>query len=192
MTARRAVFLDRDGVLNRAIVRGGRPYPPQSLAELELTPGAQLACAALKQAGFWLIVVTNQPDVARGAQSLDVVNDMNLWLQSELGLDDCRVCPHDDAEGCRCRKPEPGLLTSAAQQWNIDLDESFMIGDRWRDVEAGARAGCRTVFLDFGYSEKRPVDPDYTTANLSDAAEWILAAGTTKDKLYEYALRNES
>ncbi len=194
---RRAIFLDRDGVLNRAVVREGRPYPPQSLAELELMPGARLVCEAWKRAGFVLIIVTNQPDVARGAQSIEVVNDMNLWLKSELGLDDCRVCPHDDSACCPCRKPEPGLITSAAQQWQINLQESFMLGDRWRDVEAGRRAGCRTVFLDYGYHEKRPADADYITANLSEAAEWILAAPMLTEagkdnQTYEYALRNEN
>jgi D-glycero-D-manno-heptose 1,7-bisphosphate phosphatase len=173
MKQRRAVFLDRDGVLNRAIVRNGRPYPPANLAELELTAGARDACAVLRRAGYLLVIVTNQPDIARGAVTHESVADMNLWLASELGLDHAKVCPHDDADRCACRKPKPGLLLQYAAEWNIDLDASFMIGDRWRDVEAGARAGCRTVFIDYSYDEKRPSCPDYTARSLPDAVQWI-------------------
>lgn len=170
---RKAVFLDRDGVLNRATVRDGRPYPPGSLAELEVPPGVKEACAALRASGFLLVVVTNQPDISRGTQSRQSVDEINLYLQRELQLDAVRVCAHDDADRCACRKPAPGLLLDAARDFGIDLGKSFMVGDRWRDIEAGRQAGVRSVLIDYQYQEKR-VSPDYIVQNLSDAADWIL------------------
>jgi D-glycero-D-manno-heptose 1,7-bisphosphate phosphatase len=171
---RRAVFVDRDGVLNRAFVRDGKPYPPANLSELEILPGTADACRTLRAAGFLIIMVTNQPDVARGTQTRAAVDGINESVASQLALDDIRVCFHDDSEGCQCRKPQPGLLIEAAQKWGIHLADSFMVGDRWRDIEAGQRAGCKTVFVDYGYQERRPSDPDYSTRSLSEAADWIL------------------
>src|SRR5205085_935468 len=144
----RAVFLDRDGVLNRALVREGKPYPPDSLDQLEILPDVPEACSKLKRAGLKLLVVTNQPDISRGTRSRQAVDEMNRLVQSRLELDDVRVCPHDDGDGCACRKPAPGLLVDAARDWNISLEASVMVGDRWRDVESGRRAGCKTVFID--------------------------------------------
>jgi len=173
---RKAVFLDRDGVLNRAAVRDGRPYPPASLAELELLPGVTGACQALREAGYLLVMITNQPDIGRGTQTREAVDEMNAWLKRELHLDDVRVCPHDDRDRCGCRKPEPGMLTGAARDWDVDLARSFLIGDRWRDVEAGRRAGVRTVFVDYKYQEKQAPAPDRTVQNLAEAADWIVSA----------------
>jgi D-glycero-D-manno-heptose 1,7-bisphosphate phosphatase len=173
---RRAVFLDRDGVLNRALVRDGRPYPPADAAGVELLPGVEEACAALRRAGFLLVVVTNQPDVARGTQRLEAVEAIHRRLAEALPLDEIVVCLHDDADGCSCRKPLPGMLVDAAARWDVDLGASFMVGDRWRDVEAGRRAGCRTVFLDRGYAEAMPEAPDATVRDLREAARWILGA----------------
>ncbi|MBI3457382.1 MAG: HAD family hydrolase [Candidatus Rokubacteria bacterium] len=173
---RRAVFLDRDGVLNRVIVRAGRPYPPSTPAELEVLPEAPGAVAALRAAGFLLIGVTNQPDVRRGTQSREVVERINAALLAALpGLTEIVVCYHDDGDACACRKPRPGLLTQAASRHGIDLASSFMVGDRWKDVEAGRRAGCTTIWIDCRYSERGPgVAADYTVRSLSEATEWIL------------------
>jgi D-glycero-D-manno-heptose 1,7-bisphosphate phosphatase len=171
--ARRAVFLDRDGVLNAAVVRDGRPYPPTSVDEVEVLPGAEQACHRLREAGFDLVVVTNQPDIARGTQTLEAVQRINNALLAALPLDEVVVCPHDDDDGCDCRKPKPGMLLDAAQRRGIDLSTSFMVGDRWRDVEAGIRAGCRTVFIDRDYDE-RSVQADVSVADLAEAAVWIL------------------
>jgi D-glycero-D-manno-heptose 1,7-bisphosphate phosphatase len=171
----RAVFLDRDGVLNRAIVRDGRPYPPSTLEDFEILPGAAEAARRLRDAGFLLIVATNQPDVARGTQRREVVEAMNGRLVAAMPIDDARVC-YEDGDDCPRRKPNPGLLLEAAEAHAIDLSASYMVGDRWRDVEAGRRAGCRTVFIDRDYRERRPDPPaDHDAADLSDAAEWILS-----------------
>jgi D-glycero-D-manno-heptose 1,7-bisphosphate phosphatase len=167
-----AVFLDRDGVLNQAIVRAGKPYPPASLQALEILPDVAAALVRLKTAGYRLVVVTNQPDVARGSQDRRVVESINAALASHLPLDEVRVCYHDDGDGCSCRKPMPGLLLQPPAH---DLARSVMVGDRWRDVEAGRRAQVRaTVLIDRGYDEDCPVSPDARVGSLAEAVEWIL------------------
>jgi D-glycero-D-manno-heptose 1,7-bisphosphate phosphatase len=171
---RKAVFFDRDGVLNEAIVREGKPYPPKSLSEVRLVEGAVDGCRLLKNAGYLLIGVTNQPDVARGNTQKAVVEEINNHIRSQMALDDFRVCYHDDADGCSCRKPSPGLLLDASKKWGIDLGSSVMVGDRWKDVQAGVRAGCRTVFLDRGYDEHLRDTPDATVSSFEDAVTWIL------------------
>jgi|SRR6266851_3075319 len=172
---RRAVFLDRDGVLNRAIVRNGKPYPPASIEQLEIPSDVPDALQELKGHGFELIVVTNQPDVARGTQSRQVVEQMNQRLKSLLPLDDVFVCYHTDQDKCTCRKPQPGLLLQAAKKLNIDLLGSFMVGDRWGDVEAGQNAGCRTILIDNAYDDRPPTKtPDLCVDSLSQAVRWII------------------
>ena len=173
---RKAVFLDRDGVLNRAILRDGKPYPPTTRVELRLLPGVREACRLLHEAGFILILVTNQPDIARGRLTEQSVRDMNKLLQRHLGLEDTRVCPHDDDSRCSCRKPQPGLVLEAARDWDIDLHASYFVGDRWRDIEAGQRAGCRAIFVDYGYRERRPDAPYIQAHSLREAADWIVQA----------------
>jgi D-glycero-D-manno-heptose 1,7-bisphosphate phosphatase len=152
----RAVFLDRDGVLNEAIVRDGKPYPPRTLEEFRIVEDAREELAKLKAAGFLLIVVTNQPDVARGTVRRETVEAFDAALRARLPVDDIFTCLHDDADGCNCRKPKAGLLLAAAEKYGIDLEKSYMIGDRWRDVDAGAAAGCRTILIDYGYEERGP------------------------------------
>ena len=142
---RKAVFLDRDGVINKAIVRNGKPYPPASLLELEILPGAQEALQKLHDANYLLVVVTNQPDVARGTAKKEDVELINTFLLSQLPIDDFKTCYHDSADKCSCRKPLPGALLEAAQEHDINLSKSFMVGDRWRDIEAGAAAGKALV-----------------------------------------------
>lgn len=171
---KRAVFLDRDGVINKAVVRDGKPYPPANVSELEILPGVEDALVKLGQAGYLRIVVTNQPDVARGTTTKEAVEEINDFLASRLPLDDFRTCYHDSADRCGCRKPQPGALLSAARMHGIDLEKSFMVGDRWRDVEAGQRAGCRTCFIDYGYAEKQPEKVDFRVGSLLEAAQIIL------------------
>src|SRR3984957_10644300 len=171
---RRAVFLDRDGVVNRAVLRQGKPYAPATISDLRLLPGVREACNRLREAGFALILITNQPDIARGLVSAEQVSQMNQRLKQFLRLDGIGVCPHDDSARWSCRKPQPGLLLEAARVWNIDLESSFIVGDRWRDIEAGHRAGCSPLFVDCGYAEQRPDGPFVRVSSLREAAQWIL------------------
>jgi D-glycero-D-manno-heptose 1,7-bisphosphate phosphatase len=170
----RAVFLDRDGVINRPVVRDGKPFPPASLDDLEILPGVPEALKRLRDAGFLLVVVTNQPDVAKGTQTKRVVDDIHAHMAATLPLDDIRVCFHEDKDGCACRKPKAGMLLDAARDAGISLARSFMVGDRWRDIDAGRLAGCRTIFIDYGYDERLRRQPDAIVGSLAEAAEWIL------------------
>lgn len=173
--ARRAVFLDRDGVLNRVTFRAGKVESPLSLEELQLMPGASEGLRELRAAGFLLIGVTNQPDVLRGNVRREAVEAINARLVADLGLDEMRTCWHDNADRCACRKPKPGLLLDAARAHRIALAESYMVGDRWRDIEAGQAAGCKTVWLRAPYAEREPQRPaDYVTGRFEDAVRWIL------------------
>jgi D-glycero-D-manno-heptose 1,7-bisphosphate phosphatase len=168
-----AVFLDRDGTINRAVIRAGRPYPPDRVDELEIPPDVPQALQRLHDAGYVLVVVTNQPDVARGRQTREMVDEIHHALARELPIDEFRVCFHDDSDRCACRKPKPGLLT---QPPLYDLGRSVMIGDRWRDIEAGRRAGVRaTILIDSGHAEPCAVEPDLRAGTLGDAADWWLS-----------------
>lgn len=177
---KRAVFLDRDGVLNRPVVRDGRPFPPAQINEFELYPDAVDACAQLKKAGFLLVVVTNQPDVGRGTQRREIIEAMHTKLRDAIpSLDAIEVCFHAGAahgEPCECRKPKSGMLLRAAAALDIDLKQSFLIGDRWRDVDCAHAAGCRAVFIDHGCRETLREEPEFTVSNLSDAVSAILKA----------------
>jgi D-glycero-D-manno-heptose 1,7-bisphosphate phosphatase len=167
-----AVFLDRDGVINRAVTRNGKFSSPTSLADVEILPGVPQALRDLKQAGYALVVITNQPDVARGVTTKALVEAIHADLAARLPLDDIRTCFHDDADGCVCRKPRPGLLL---QPPVYDLAASVMVGDRWRDIGAGRAAGCRaTILVDYGYDEELRHEPDARVASLAEAANWIL------------------
>jgi D-glycero-D-manno-heptose 1,7-bisphosphate phosphatase len=176
VTVHRAVFLDRDGVLNRTYLhQDGKTHPPASPEETEILPGVSDACDLLRQAGYLLIGVTNQPDVARGTQQVGVVNAINEKLLHHLHLDEIRVCYHDNQDNCPCRKPKPGLILAARDFWGIDLAASFMVGDRWTDIEAGQKAGCQTIFI--GAIPMVDADgrkPDFQAASLLEAAVWIL------------------
>jgi D-glycero-D-manno-heptose 1,7-bisphosphate phosphatase len=169
-----AVFLDRDGVINRTFVRDGKPYPPACLSEVEILPKVKLALNNLKAAGYLLIVVTNQPDVATGKTPKFVVDQINKFLVDSLPIDEIRTCYHEDKDGCKCRKPFPGLLFDAAKDYQVNLKGSFMIGDRWRDIEAGSAAGCKTFFINYGYQEKQPDFPDFIVSSLAEAAQIII------------------
>jgi D-glycero-D-manno-heptose 1,7-bisphosphate phosphatase len=184
---RPAVFLDRDGVLNRAYVRGGKPHPPASAEALEILPDVAAGLRALRACGFPRVVVTNQPDVARGVTSRGEVERIHERLLRELELDAVYACFHDDTAGCGCRKPRPGLLLRAAADLELDLSASYLIGDRRSDIEAGRSAGCRTLFVDCGYRESPPrgyrepppLHYDYRVASLLEASQ-IIVDGTPR------------
>jgi D-glycero-D-manno-heptose 1,7-bisphosphate phosphatase len=168
-----AVFLDRDGVINRAVTKLGRPHPPKNIEDLEILPGVPEALKELHGLGFALIVVTNQPDVARGTQRRSVVEAMNESLMRRLPLHDCKVCYHDDIDRCECRKPKPGLLLMAAAEHGLDLRASVLVGDRWRDIAAARNAGCRSILIDYAYDEPEAIEPDVRVASLREAVPWI-------------------
>ena len=172
--SRKAIFLDRDGVLNKAMIRQGRPHPPSTVKDLEILSGVVESLISLKNAGYFLSVITNQPDIARGIIDKQVVNDINEVLKAQLAIDEIKVCSHDDVDSCFCRKPKPGLILESAKEHNILLADSFFIGDRWRDIEAGKAAGCKTFFIDYGYLEKQPLDFDFKVKSLKEAAQIIL------------------
>lgn len=171
----RAVLLDRDGVLNKAIIRDGKPYPPASLNEVVILPGARFALPILKREGFFLVGITNQPDVARGKQNREVVESINNYLLDQLPILEIFVCYHDNKDNCDCRKPKSGLIHKAAKKYDVDLAQSYMIGDRWKDIEAGKRAGCKTIFINYQYDENpTDLEPDYSVNDVSKIIEIII------------------
>ncbi len=170
---RRAVFLDRDGVLVRPTIRDGYAYGPITLAELELLPGVAEPVRRLREAGYLAILATNQPGIARGVLDWPTLNEIHTRLKEAVPLDDIRVCPHTDADGCACRKPRPGMIVDAAARFDLDLGASYFIGDTDRDVEAALAAGVTPVLLDTYYNQG--VGKALRVAGLSDAADWILS-----------------
>jgi len=170
----RAVFLDRDGVINRAIVRGGKPYAPRSIENLEILPGVADALQRLRNAGFLNVVITNQPDVGAGEVAQSAIEAMHAHLRDRLPIDAVKVCYHTETQHCDCRKPKPGMILSASHELGIDVSRSFMVGDRWRDVAAAHAAGCAALFIDYRYSEKAPDKPYLAVNSLAEAAEIIL------------------
>lgn len=177
MNLRPAVFLDRDGTLNQQLVRAGKPYPPMSVEDFRLFDDVPASCTNLKAHGYILVVATNQPDVGRGTQALSTVEAMHARLRQLIPeIDAIEVC-YDPGQGevSRRRKPEPGMLLDAASELHLDLRRSWMIGDRWRDVDCGQRAGVRTVFIDRGYTEALHTSPDFRASSFSAAAGIVLA-----------------
>lgn len=170
----KGVFLDRDGVLTRSIVREGKAYAPRSLAEFEILPDAEQACALVKNDGYLLIVVTNQPDVGRGLIALEVMQEMHRRLQQALPLDEILACTDPSETPGPRRKPAPGMLLEAAEKWNLDFQKSFIVGDRKSDIEAGEAVGCRGIFIDHNYVEAKPPFPVARCRNLLEAAHWIV------------------
>ena len=168
----RAVFLDRDGVVNYVVWRGGKPGSPRSLGEFEIDVSARPALERLRAAGFKLFVITNQPDLARGLLSVEALEGMHCQLTTQLPIDAVAVCPHDDEDECQCRKPRPGMLERLAASERIELGRSFVIGDTWRDMAAARAAGCIAIILDRDYNST--VSADYRVNNLTEAAQLII------------------
>jgi D-glycero-D-manno-heptose 1,7-bisphosphate phosphatase len=176
--SRAAVFLDRDGVLNAVRLREGHPHPPRSVDDVVILPGVKDAIDVLRAAGLLSIVVTNQPDIARGSIKSEAVDAINHRVRAETGVDAIMVCPHDDADGCECRKPLPGLILRAAAQFDVDLGRSVLVGDRWRDIDAGRAAAVATVFVDRGYAERPAIGACLVVDELASAVPWIIERTT--------------
>jgi D-glycero-D-manno-heptose 1,7-bisphosphate phosphatase len=174
---RPAVFLDRDGVINRAYVREGKPSPARSLEEFELLPRVADACSILKELGP-LIVVTNQPDVGRGTLSRAAVEEIHQEIFRLLPISRIEVCYEDGRDPKSLfYKPAPGMLLRAASEMNLNLCESIMIGDRWRDIDCGRVAGCLTIWIDHGHDEPLRNAPDHAVPDLLAAAELLQRLG---------------
>jgi D-glycero-D-manno-heptose 1,7-bisphosphate phosphatase len=171
---RRAVFLDRDGVINKTFVRHGVSHPPDHLGEFEFLPGVVAATQRLAEADWPMVVVTNQPDVARGAQTRERVEEMNRHVLEQLPVLEVLTCYHDNTDHCTCRKPQPGLLLRAAERWRLQPAGSVMVGDRWSDVVAGQQAGCTSVLIVTPHSGRERCRPDHCVSDLAEAAAWIL------------------
>ena len=170
---KRAVFIDRDGVINKTDIRNGLPYAPTAFNDLEILPGVKESIIKLKKLNFICIVATNQPDVLRKKVKMEEVIKMHDYIKKEIDVDDILTCFHDDSDKCKCRKPKPGLLLDGSRKWNINLKESYMIGDRWKDISAGVSAGCKTIFINNKYKELTPQNPNYVTDSLIKAAQFI-------------------
>jgi D-glycero-D-manno-heptose 1,7-bisphosphate phosphatase len=179
MTKHRAVFLDRDGVINRALIRDGKPYAARTLAEFEILPGVAEACQLLKAGGFSLVVATNQPDVGRGTLPREAVERIHAEMLRQLPIDGVEVSYDSGQESppSEMRKPRPGMLLRAAGELGLDLARSYMVGDRWRDIDCGHAAGCTTILIDYGYTEELRTPPDYRVRTLLEAADLILKRG---------------
>ena len=170
---RMAVFLDRDGTLNKAYIKKGLPISPPSFNKLKIIKGVKKSINKLKKLNFMCIMITNQPDVARAKIKKKTVIKMNSFIKSKLKLDDIFVCYHDDKHKCKCRKPKPGLLIQASKKWKIDFSKSFMIGDRWKDISAGKKVGCKTIFINNNYKLDKIVNADFTYKTLLKAVNKI-------------------
>lgn len=171
----RAIFLDRDGVLCDAIVTNYKPLSPKTVGEMFIGLSTVHNCWNLRQAGFKLLCVSNQPDIARGLVDPDVIEHQNELIQQFCFLDDIMTCPHDNTDNCSCRKPKPGMIYALARKHNIDLTKSYLIGDRWSDIEAGMRAGIPDLyFIDRGYHEFQPQGDFPHVHFFEEAVELIL------------------
>ncbi len=169
----KAIFLDRDGVLNKAIIKNSKPYPPSKIEELEILPGVFEGIELLKHSGFKLIVITNQPDVARRTSKKETVDEINNKILETLKVDEIISCFHDDIDNCDCRKPKPGMILQAVKKWNIDLSLSYLIGDRWRDIQTAKNIGLNSILIKYNYDEKK-INADFECYNLEEAANFIL------------------
>jgi D-glycero-D-manno-heptose 1,7-bisphosphate phosphatase len=168
----RAVFLDRDGTLIHDV---GYPNDPNAVS---LIPGAAAALARLQEQGFRLIVVSNQSGIGRGMVTREQARRVHEELAAQLAksnvqLDSAYYCPHAPEDGCTCRKPSPNLLLRASEELHLDLRQSFMVGDKLSDVEAGLAAGCRTIFFRAGVNSEAPALADFVAANWSEATQYI-------------------
>ncbi len=170
---KRAVFLDRDGVLNRSVIVDGLPKPPAHIEEVEIISGVFEAIQIFKDCDLLPVVVTNQPDIARGLSTEKDVQAINDLIGRRTAVNFFYTCIHDDIDNCSCRKPSPGLIYRAASDLDIDISESFLVGDRWRDIEAGQAAGCDSFFIDYSYPEKLPRIPFTRVVSLLEAAQII-------------------
>lgn len=169
---KRAVFIERDAILNEVRTGPKHQVPPLTLEEFKINQQAKDPLLKLKGAGFVLVATTNQPGLSRGYQSRRELDRMHEVLRRSFPLDDLMVCPHDETDHCPCRKPRPGLLIEAAFKWHLNLDHSFVISDKWQDAEAARTAGCTSVLLKSPWVGQ--VHHDFVLPDLKSIADKIL------------------
>lgn len=170
---RRAIFFDRDGVINNAVLRKGRPYSPIDWSEFSWVSGIQYVSQKLKEAGFLLFCITNQPDVGRRLQDHSMIEAFHQYILENLPLEKIYAC-YDCNDENPLRKPKPGMILELCKQYELDLEDCWVVGDRWKDVDAGNAAGCRTIFLDYGYDEALKSTPDYIISDLHELISLII------------------
>ena len=165
---KKAIFLDRDGIINHVKIINGKPHPPSNLSEFLIMPNIQEFLELTHKNNYLNIIITNQPDVSRGKISASAVEEINTHIKKKLKVDDIYTCFHDDKDFCECRKPKPGNIIKASMNYQIDLSNSYMIGDRWRDIESGQKAGCKTIYVDYNYDEAKPTTYDFKVNSVKE------------------------
>ena len=170
---KKAIFIDRDGIINKVVMREGTVSSPWRLEEFEILPDVKECLGAFKKMGFLNIVFSNQPDISRGFLKIDDLDKMHKIIADKLPMDEIKFCPHDDKAHCSCRKPKPGLILEAVEKWSIDLEKSYVIGDSWKDIGAGKAAGCKTFLLRREYNKDFQKDYNFEVNNLKEMVEII-------------------
>lgn len=164
----KAVFLDRDGIINVTQVINKKPVAIRAFEQFVFVEGIQKAIDKFIKIGYTIFVVTNQPDISRGKIKIEEVEKINRHILHELPIKKIYMCTHDYYDNCECKKPKAGMLFSAKKEYDVELKSSWIIGDRWSDIEAGKNAGCKTIFVDYGYDEKLKSNPDIIVKNVKE------------------------
>jgi D-glycero-D-manno-heptose 1,7-bisphosphate phosphatase len=169
----KAIFLDRDGVINHVLYHEGvnKPSSPWKFEEFQLYNGVEKPLEELRKMGFLLLIISNQPDISKGKIEEGMTEKVNKIIFEKLPIQDILICPHEDRHNCNCRKPKPGMIIELSKKWNVDIGKSFLIGDRWKDIEAGENAGCTSILLDKPYN--KDTKAEYRTKDLQSAVELI-------------------
>lgn len=179
----KAIFLDRDGIINKVIIRNGKPSSPRRFEEFRFLPNVKKNLKIFKKMGFLNIIFTNQPDVSRGFLEIEELEKMHKLIAEKLPVDDIKFCPHDDSDNCPCRKPKPGLILQAVKKWSIDLKKSYVIGDSWKDMGAGRAASCQTIMIKRKYN-KDLKDYNFKVNSLKEAIEIIKKLNKNYENIY--------
>ena len=170
----KCIFLDRDGVINKPIIIDNKPYSPRNKYQFELLPNIEKYLKKIHSLGFLTIIITNQPDISTNHINENLLNEFHDIIKNKMPITDIYVCKYIDTDDCYCRKPKPGLILTAAKKYKINLKKSYFIGDRWKDIDAANKAGCHSIFIDYGYKEKLKTTPINNVKSVKEAFEIIL------------------
>lgn len=162
----RAFFLDRDGVINKSLLKKGKPLAPREFKQFKIIKNVDKSLIFLKKQGFKNIIITNQPDIKKGLIKNSTSKRINKEIKKKLQIDDIFICKHTDEDNCNCRKPKTGLIKKAKKKWNIDLKKSYLIGDRWRDIFLANKLKINCFYIDKNYKERKPKKYNYKVKNL--------------------------